>query len=83
MSDDDDGQKPLDWVLFTPDFDYVKEPYWVRAPDVTKPVLCYPNAGMMHEMGGQHRYFHPCECEVKFADWEHDEHHPMHRRTKP
>ena len=69
---------PSKWELFTPDYDYVKEPYWVRQNDEV--VLCYPNGGVLHEMGGRGRWFYPCECEVQLAGWEEDEHHPMNTR---
>lgn len=76
--------KPADdkWELFTPDYDYVKEPYWVRSPEQPEPVLCYPNGGVMHAMDGSGLWFYPCECEVQLAGWEEDEHHPMNRRPK-
>lgn len=70
----DDG-----WELLTPDYDYVKEPYWVREHEGGPVVLCYPNAGVMHEMSGFGRMFEPCLCEVQLAGWEEDPHHPMNR----
>jgi len=57
------------WELFTPDFDYEKAPYDVRTP-AGEIVRCYPNAGVLHEMGGAGRYFYPCECEVAFVGWD-------------
>jgi hypothetical protein len=65
------------WELFTPTYDYIKEPYWVRQEGEI--ILCYPYGGLMHEMGGRCRYFHPCYCEVQLAGWEEDIYHPMHR----
>lgn len=67
---------PEGWQLWTPDFDYDKEPYWVRTSEEMEPVLAYPNAGMLHEMNGGGRYFYPCDCEVIFAGWENDPHYP-------
>lgn len=68
--DSDDGDKPADWVLFTPDFDYAKEPYDVRTSEGGEVVRCYPNAGMLHAMDGSDRYFYACQCEVRFVGWE-------------
>jgi hypothetical protein len=73
---------PSKWELFTPHYDYVKEPYWARTPAEPTPVLCYPNAGLMNAMGGSGRIFGPCECEVQFAGWEEDEHHPATVRAR-
>lgn len=67
---------PEGWKLWTPDFDYDKEPYWVRTSEEMEPVLAYPNAGMLHEMNGGGRYFYPCDCEVIFAGWENDPYYP-------
>lgn len=67
---------PEGWQLFTPDFDYDKEPYWVRTSEAMQPVLAYPNAGTLHAMGGEDRMFYPCECEVIFAGWENDPYYP-------
>jgi hypothetical protein len=69
MRDDDPGL-PDSWALFTPDFDYAKEPYSVRAFDGAEEIVCYPNAGMLYAMDGSDRYFYACQCEVRFVGWE-------------
>lgn len=76
------GDRPAAWVLFTPDFDYAKEPYWARSAETTAPVLCYPNGGSMMAMDGSGRIFEACECEIKFAGWAEDPHHPAYKRRQ-
>lgn len=70
------------WELLTPNYDYIKEPYWVREYEGAPVILCYPNGGTMHEMSGMGRFFQPCCCEVQLAGWEEDQYHPMNRRRE-
>jgi hypothetical protein len=66
------------WQLFTPDFDYEKEPYDVREYEGSEVVRCYPNGGMLHAMDGSDRYFYACQCEVMFVGWD-----QFHAEVKP
>lgn len=73
--------KPDAWELFTPDYDYEKEPYFVRSGEGQPSILCYPNAGIMNAMDGTGRNFYPCKCEVQLAGWEADPYYPSNEKT--
>lgn len=54
-----EGARPTDWDwnLFTADFDYLKEFYDVLLPDGTLHRHCWPNAGKMNVVLGEHKSF--------------------------